>query len=416
MLVDIPRPQSKRRRARIWIGVGATAAALLLVAIADNLRPSGPVVERESIVIDSVRSGSLLLEVRATGRLVPERTRWVGAATAGRVERRCVEPGARVEPEMILVEMSNPEVRLEALEAERELGDARAELQDLRTNGLVQGLAQEGLVASATARQEEAHRASLRATELGSRGFLAAADVDRSAIAAREAARQLEIERARLELIQSALQPRLASQEAQVRRLERIVEFHRARLSSLNVRAGAAGIVQEVLAEEGQWLASGTPLARVAQPGRLKAVLRVGEANARDLTVGQRVTIRVGSETVPGHVTHVAPAVQDGAVTVDVSVGESLPAAARPDLTVEGTIELAKLDRVLYVRRPVSARPDRTLDLYRIERDRAARRVPVRLGRLSAEFVEVKSGVREGDVLILSDMSRWASEERIRVR
>jgi multidrug resistance efflux pump len=359
----------------------------------------------------------LRVTVRAPGRLEPERQRWVAAVAAGRVERILVRPGASVEASTALVELSNPEVHLESLEAERQVAQAEAALIGLRADRDSRLLTQRGLLASAAARRDEENRNAEAASALGARGFLPAVEVERAALRAQEARQLMDVQRELLASLEAASASAIASQEGQLRRLRSIAEYQRKRLASLRVTAGVTGVVQEVLVEEGQWVVSGATLSRVVEPGRLKAVLRVPEAQARDVAIGQPAILDLRRDVASGRVERIDPGVQEGAVLVDIALDAAAPSWVRPDLSVDGTVEVARLDRVLQVRRPSGARSDGALALFRMtDQGAAAERVMTRLGRVSADAVEIRSGLAAGDVVIVSDMTRWAEQDRIQIR
>jgi multidrug resistance efflux pump len=359
----------------------------------------------------------MLRQVRGPGTLVPEQIRWVPAVTAGRVERRYLDPGTRVEPGTVLLELSNPDVQLELLEAERQLSAAQAQLVTLRTTLETGRLNQEGVVASTRTQYLEAQRNADAADELVQRNLMAASEAQTAKERAEELATRLEIERRRLQIQAGAIGEQLAVQESQVTRLENIVRFHRDRIVSMRVVAGAPGVLQEISVEEGQWVLSGQTLAKVVQPERLKAVVRIPEVQARDVTVGLRALIDTRTDTIPGRVIRIDPAVQSGAVNVDVALDGELPPGARPDLSVDGMIEIERLENVLYVGRPVFGQSGSTIGLFRVSADGDhAERVRVRLGRGSVNSIEILEGLVEGDQVILSDMSQWDDEDRIRLR
>jgi multidrug resistance efflux pump len=398
-------------------GAGAfTAVAFVAIAVF-GIQPAAPSVDRSTVFVDVVQRGTMLRQVRGPGTLVPEQIRWVPAVTAGRVERRYLDPGTRVEPGTVLLELSNPDVQLELLEAERQLSAAQAQLVTLRTTLETQRLNQEAVVASTRTQYLEAKRNGDAADELVQRNLMAASEAQTAKERAEELATRLEIERQRLAIQSGAIGEQLAVQESQVTRLQNIVRFHRDRIVSMRVVAGTEGVLQEIAVEEGQWVLPGQTLAKVVQPERLKAVVRIPEVQARDVTVGLRALIDTRTDTIPGRVIRIDPAVQSGAVNVDVALDGELPPGARPDLSVDGMIEIERLENVLYVGRPVFGQSGSTLGLFRLAADGGhAERVRVRLGRGSVNAIEILEGLAEGDQVILSDMSQWDDEDRIRLR
>ncbi|HEY0020195.1 MAG TPA: HlyD family efflux transporter periplasmic adaptor subunit [Longimicrobium sp.] len=416
--MDVPRTDSKSRRNRRFAMAGASVAVLGLLAFgATRLEPPAPSIEREQIIIDSVRRGEMVRAVRGPGTLVPERVRWIPAATGGRVERVLAQPGDRVEPGTVLLELSNPDVQLEALDADRQLAQAQAELVNLETTLQTQRLTLQGSLSTLGGEAREAQRRADADRELAERGLIARLEVARSADRARELAERLRTEQEQLRVLDRSAQSRLAVQRAQVQRLRSIIDFHRQRASGMRVVAGAAGVLQELPLQVGQWVTPGTMLARVVEPGRLKAVLRIPETQARDLSVGQTASIDTRSGVVAGRVVRIDPAVQGGTVSVDVALQGELPRGARPDLSVDGTIELERLPSVLHTGRPAYAQSEGSASLWKlVEGGTAAVRVPVRLGRASVNTVEVVSGLAQGDQVILSDLARWENVDRLKIR
>lgn len=415
--MDIPRPQEPKTRKRlVWGGIVLGAVLAVTVALA-RLEPAAPVVERATLWLDTVRQGPMLRQVRGAGALVPERARQVSAVTSGRVERILVQPGDTVRPGTVLVELSNPDLQLQALQAEQQLAAAEAQLVNTRSSLESQMLSQEATVARVKADYQDAERQARAAGELAAKGLIAEQELRRSEERAEQLRATLAAEQRRLEVFRASRDEELAVQQAQVDRLRQVVAFQRSLMASLAVRAGAAGVLRDLPLEEGQWVLAGTRLATVVQPGRLKAQLRVPETQARDVMVGQVAMIDLRTDTVRGRVSRVDPASQNGAVTVDITLEGVLPRGARPDLSVDGVIELERVERAVYVGRPSYAEPYSTVSLFRLDADgRTARRVPVRLGRASVNQVEILEGLRPGDVVILSDMAAWEAVDRVRIR
>jgi multidrug resistance efflux pump len=416
--VDVPRTDTKSRRNRRFAMIGAGVGALGLLAFgASRLEPAAPSVQREQIIIDSVRRGEMVRAVRGPGTLVPERVRWIPATTGGRVERILVQPGDRVEPGTVLLELSNPDVQLEALDAERQMAQAQAELVNMETSLQTQRLALQGTLATLRAEEREARRRAEADREMMERGLIARLEAERSADRAREMAQRVAADEEQLRVLDRSVASRVAVQRAQVNRLRSIIDFHAQRAGSMRVVAGAAGVVQDFQLQVGQWVTPGTTLARVVEPGRLKAVLRIPETQARDLAVGQAASIDTRSGIAAGRVVRIDPAVQAGAVSVDVALDGDLPRGARPDLSVDGTIELDRLPSVLHMGRPAYAQSEGNASLWKlVEGGTAAVRVPVRLGRASVNTVEVVSGLAAGDQVILSDLARWENVDRLLIK
>ena len=414
--MDIPRAPRKQKKKYLY-GFGAFAVFAFVAVGVMGIGPAVPAVDRSAVFIDVVQRGTMLRQVRGPGTLVPEKIRWVPAVTAGRVERRYVEPGTRVEAGTVLLELSNPDVQLEMLEAERQLSAAQAQLVNLRTTLETARLDQEAVVASTHTQYLEAKRNADAADELVQRNLMAASEAQTAKERAEELATRLEIERQRLQIQSDAIGEQLEVQQSQVERLENIVQFHRERIVSMRVVAGTPGVLQEISVEEGQWVLPGQTLAKVVQPERLKAVVRIPEVQVRDVTVGLRALIDTRTDTIPGRVIRIDPAVQSGAVNVDVALDGELPPGARPDLSVDGMIEIERLENVLHVGRPVFGQSGSTVGLFRVSADGDyAERVRVRLGRGSVNTIQILEGLVEGDRVILSDMSQWDDEDRVRLR
>jgi len=414
--VDIPRAPAQRGRKRLIYGAIAVLAILLTTLGLRGLKPAAPRVDRASVWIDSVQRGPLVIEVRGPGTLVPERVRWITAVTAGRVERRLAEPGQEVTPETPLLELSNPDVQLEALESERQLTAQQATQVDLSTNLETQRLNQEAAVAAARSAYLDAKRVADASEGLAAKELISTMEASRAKDRVEELETRYRVEEQRLKVMRDAAQSQLDLQSAQVKRLRAVTEFQRGRIRSMQVKAGASGILQELPLEVGQWAQSGATLARLVEPGKLKAVLRIPETQAKDVTLGQPAAIDTRNGIVKGRVARIDPAVQNGTVTVDVLLEGELPRGARPDLSVDGTIQVERLDDVLHLGRPAYGQANSSVGLFKlVEEGGAAVRTPVRLGRTSVNTVEILGGLQPGDKVIISDMSRWDAYERVRV-
>jgi HlyD family secretion protein len=381
-----------------------------------GLKPAAPRVDRATIWIDSVQRGPLVLQVRGPGTLVPERVRWISAVTAGRVERRLAEIGQTVKPETVLLVLSNPDVQLEALESERQLTAAQGDRVNLRTSLESQRLNQQGALAVARSEYLEAKRNAVAAESLAAKELISVMEASRARDRVEELTTRYEVEERRLGVLAGAMGAQLSLQDAQVNRLRAVTEFQRGRVRSMEVRAGASGILQDLTLEVGPWAQPGATLARIVEPGRLKAVVRIPETQAKDIVIGQPASIDTRNGVVPGRVARIDPAVQNGSVTVDVALQGELPRGARPDLSVDGTIEVERLKDVLFVGRPAYGQGQSSVGLFRlVDEGGAAVRVNVELGRASVNTVEIRRGLQAGDKVIISDMSRWDGYDRVRV-
>lgn len=418
--MDIPRPTQPKGRKRLIYG-GIVLAAVVTVTVAlSRLEPAAPSVDGGTLWYDTVRQGSMERNVRGPGTLVPEQMRQVSAVTSGRVERILAVPSQHVEPGTILLEISNPDVELQALQAQQQLAAAEAQLVGTRSNLQSQILAQEATVAAARADYADAQRQADNAVELAPKGLISQQDVKKAQERAEQMDARLKAEVQRLEVFRGSIDEQITVQQTQVDRLKEVVRFQQSLIQSMHVRAGAAGVLRDLGSpqlEEGQWVLAGMRLATVVQPGRLKAELRIPETQARDVVVGQAALIDTRTDTVQGHVSRVDPASQGGTVTVDVALQGQLPPGARPDLSVDGTILIERLDNVLYTGRPAYGQSNSVVGIFRLDPDgHTARRVNVRLGRTSVNQVEIVDGLNKGDVVVLSDMSRWDAVDRVRIK
>ncbi len=414
--MDIPRePKSDKKR---WLYVGGAIAAVLVVVVAlGRMGAASPSVDKDTIYTDVVKRGEMVRRVRGTGKLVSEQIRWIAALTAGRVERILVEPGTQVDSSTVLLVLSNPDVEIQALEAQRQHTAEEARLVDLKTRLEDQRLSQESLVATVRAEALDAQRNVQNNEELAERGLISDAELQTSRERAEELTLRLDIERRRLQVMTEAEVSQLSAQRAQVQRLRSIAEFRQGLVESMEVVAASSGVLAELPLENGQWVIPGENLARVVQPGRLEAELRIPESQARDVAVGQTALIDTRNDTIAGRVARVDPAVQSGSVTVDVRLEGPLPKEARPDLSVDGTIEIERLTDVLYMNRPVYGQANSVVELFKlVDGGRAAVRVAVRLGRSSVNTIEIVDGLVEGDEVILGDMSAYSAVDRVRLR
>ena len=422
--MDLPvSPEVRRRRKRRrWLTIIAAVVVLTLVTIGlSRLQPAAPVVEKSSIWVDTVKRGEMLRQVRGNGTLVPEDIRWIPALNAGRVEQILVLPGARVKADTVLVELSNPEVDQEAFDAEWELKGAKAELANLRVKLETDKMTLKKAVATAEADYSNAKVEFEVEDALAKSGLTPAVTLKQARTKAEELEKVLAIERERLASADTAAQAQLDVQEAKVAQLNAQLELRKQQVEGLKIRAGMDGVLQRLgdptnPLQLGQQLAAGAPVARVANMTRLKAAIKIAETQARDVQLDQVAEIDTRNGVIPGHVTRIDPAVENGTVTVDVGLDAPLPKGARPDLSVDGTIELERLADVLYVGRPVQGQPDSTVGLFKVvDNGKAAVRVSVKLGRSSVSTIEVLGGLQVGDQVVLSDMSQWDAHDRVRL-
>lgn len=412
--MDVAREKKPNRLRPILIGLGVLILVLITVFVS-RMKPAAPSVERATLALDSVVSGPMVRDVRAPGSLVPEQIRFISAIAPGRVEAKLVQPGARVTAETVLLRLSNPDVEIQLLQAERSLTDAEAQLVSLKSNLETQRLTQVGAVATTRTQYNEAKRQADAAQAMAA--DLSKFEVARTRDLAEELRERLDIEQQRLKILTENMPSQLAVQREQVERLKAVVAYQHNLVGAMVVRAGVAGVLQEMPIEEGQFATSGTTIAKVVQPERLKAVLRVQENQARDVTLGQSASIDTRNGLVRGRVSRIDPSSTGGTVTVDVALTDSLPKGARPDLSVDGTIELERIGKVMHVGRPTYGQANSTIGLFRLSADgKEAERVQVTLGRTSANAVEVIRGLKGGDIVILSDMSRFDGVDRVRIK
>jgi HlyD family secretion protein len=415
-VMDVPRPKRVLPFSYMRIGLAAGGLVLVTVLLA-SLKPAAPAVDRETVLVDSVRRGEFVRAVWGPGSLVPEQIRWISALTPARVERILTQPGDSVKEGTVLLELSNPDVQIQALEAQQQLTAAEAQLVGLRTTLESQRLSQQSVVAQARTAHNEARRGAMLAETLSVKGLSSPFELAHARDQAQEAASRLDVEEQRLKLLSESAEPQLRVQQEQVERLRAINAHRQNEVRGLQVRAGAPGVLQELPLQLGQWVTPGTVLARVVQPSRLKAVLRIAETQATEVQVGQTATIDTRNGFIPGRVVRIDPASQNGAVGVDVTLEGALPAGARPELSVEGTIEIERLRDVLFVGRPAVVQANSSTSLFKlVDGGRAAVRVPVRVGRTSVGHIEVLEGLGAGDRVILSDLSRWDNVDRLRLR
>ncbi len=417
--MDIPRNRRRllgRHGAKLLAGLAVVATLAGATVAIGQMEPPAPTVVRAGLWLGTVERGEMLREVQGNGKLVPEHIQWVTALSAARVEHIHVRPGAAVEADTVVLELRNPDLELQALEAERAVSAAKVELANMRASLRSEKLAQETTVATLQVDNTTARRKAGASSELGERGYVSEDD-EYSAKAQLEASdRRITLEQERLSVIGDGLKARLAAQSALVDRLVTIAAFRRNQLSGLRVRAGVAGVLQELPLEVGQWVSSGALLAKVARPELLKARLAIPETLAKDVTLGLTAHIDTRNGKVDGKVVRIDPAASGGTVTVDVAFAGPLPRGSRPDLNIVGTVELERLTDVLFVRRPAFVQPDAAVGLFSIDADdQHATRVNVQVGRVSATTVEVLEGLAAGDRIVLSDMSKWDSVERVRL-
>src|SRR5246127_4502284 len=417
--MDIQRPSNARAK-KIKRIVYVTLAVLLCAGVTlalSRLKPAAPSVDASTIWPDTVKRGPMLREVRGLGTLVPEDIHWIPALTAARVDKIVIRPGHLVQPDTVILEMSNPELQRDLLDAQYALKAAEANYAALKVQVDSDLMNQKSLEASVRSDYEQAHLEHDVDEKLFKEGIYSAYTRDLAKVKEEQLSVRLKLETERTAMAVETAKSQVAAQEAQVEQQRVLYQLRKNQLEALHVRAGINGVLQLVPVEEGQNVAIGTNVARVADPNKLKAEIKIAETQAKDITIGQKATIDTRNGVVIGHVSRIDPSVQNGTVAVDAVFDEPLPPGARADLSVDGTIELENLKDVLYVGRPVHGQADSTISLFKITPDGSeASRVNVKLGRSSVTTIEILSGLHVGDKVILSDMSHWDNVDRIRLK
>ena len=417
--MDVPRAKSVARNKKIkrvlYVVLALAVIGGASVALS-KLKPAAPTVEWGTVWPGEVKRGEMVRNVKGIGTLIPEEIRWIPAVTNGRIEKRHVKPGAIVKSDTIIIEMSNPELERDALDALNQLRGAEAELANQKVQLQSNRLNQQSQAATVTSDYQQSKMQAERDEILAKEGLVSDLNAKLSRGRADTLANRDKIENERLNIVDDAIKAQLQVYDARVQQFKALYELRRGQLDALKVRAGVNGVVQEVAIQEGQQVTQGTNLARVIDPTRLKAEVRVAETQTKDIIVGQRAEIDTRNGIIEGTVMRIAPTAQQGTVTVEVQLIGELPKGARPDLSVDGTIELERLKDVLYVNRPAFGQEKSQITLFKLMPDgKEAIRVPVKLGRSSVNFIEVLEGLNVGDQVILSDTSQYDSVNRIRL-
>ena len=417
---DIARDPAILKRKRLrqagYAAVGVIVVIAVSIALA-RMEPAAPNVERATVLVDTVKRGSIIRQVRGLGTLVPEDTRWLPSTTDGRVERILLRPGAQVGPTSVILELSNPQVEQEAINAKLALQSAEAALENLRVQLQSEFLTQQSQVAALDADFQQAKMQAEADEELAKEQLVSEITRKQSNLKAETLKKRLALDMERLSTAKQSIDARIRVQEAAVSQARAVSDLQASRMAALKVTPGFSGVLQQVPVEVGQRVGPGANLARVADPGRLKAELKIAETQAKDIEVGQMAEVDTRNGVIAGLVSRKDPAAANGTVTVDVSLTGELPRGAVPDLSVDGTIQLERLENILYVGRPSLGQEQSTVGLFKITNDVGdASRVQVSLGKSSVNAIEVKSGLNAGDQVVLSDMSAWDAFERVRLR
>lgn len=418
-MVDIARPASVARKKKIRRAAFAAAGVVVILLITfgvSKLEPAAPSVDRASVWVDTVKKGPMLRLVRGSGTLVPEEIRWIPARTSGRVERILLRPGAVVTPGTIILELSNPELQQQVKEAELAFQSAQAGFQNRKTELESQLLSQEANVAGVKSQHEDALLNLQSQEELLKSGLVPEIQVKQFRSREAELRNRLKIEQQRLDMSRQGIKSQLAPQEAQVDQARATYALRVQQLDELRVRSAMDGVLQQVPVEVGAQVGPGTNLARVANPTKLKAEVRIAETQTKDIRIGQQAEVDTRNGIIKGRVSRIDPSATGGTVGVDITLEEALPAGARPDLSVDGTITLEKLDDVVYVGRPAFGQEHSKVSLFRLVGNTGeAVRIQVTLGRSSVNQIEIVDGLKPGDEVILSDMSAQDAYDRIRL-
>jgi HlyD family secretion protein len=419
--MDLARPDisRKKRRQRILLAIASLAVLTLVTVGLSRLKPAVPSVD-SPVYSDTVKRGPMLREVRGNGTLVPEEIRWLTATSPGRVENILMLAGVTVKADTVLVELSNPELEQAAFDAESLLEAGGAQLEKLKVQLESEHLTQESVVASLKSDLAQAKLEAEADESLRKDGLVANLTAKRSRSKADELAARYQLEQKRLEISAKSAQAQLRVQEAELSKLRKQDLLKKQQVAALRVRAGFDGVLQKVgdvtPLQMGQQVVAGANIARIANPTKLKAEIKIAETQAKDIQHGQTAEVDTRNGKIAGHVVRIDPSVQNGTVTVDVALDGPLPKGARPDLSVDGTITLEKLDDVLFVGRPVNGQPDSKVSLFKLtEGGREAVRVPVQLGRSSVSSIEILDGLQAGDQVVLSDMSQWDGHDRVKL-
>lgn len=414
--MDVARAPRKKTGRNIGIAVAVIVIVLGTIALA-RLKPAAPSIDFATILVDSVRQGDITRDVRGPGTLVPERIRWITAQTSARVERLVVQSGQKVTPGMLLLVMSSPDMLITTMEADQQVRVAEKDLLTLRTNLRQNQLQQEGAVASIKTQLLKARQKAAEADSLLPLKMIPIADAVGFKADAEELTTRFRIEQDRMTLINNTIDQQIAVQTEQVKQLKTIAAERHGRLESLQVVAPEEGVLQELTLQVGQYVSEGTTIAKVVQPGNLKAVLRVAESQAKDIHIGQTASIDTRNGLIPGTVSRMDPSAVGGSVTIDVKLTGALPAGAVPDLSIDGIIQIEQLKNVLWTGRPGTGAGTGPVGLFKLAEDgKEAERVQVVLGRSSVNAVEIVSGLKVGDKVITSDMTASDNFDRVRIK
>jgi len=417
-MVDIARPASVKRqkkiRRAIYAAVGLLAIVLITVGVS-RLKPAAPGVERSTVWIDTVKRGDMVRQIRGSGTLVPEDIRWINTTTQGRVERIVLRPGAHVKPDSVIMELSNPDLRQSVMDAQLAHASAVAAFANRKAELESQLLNQEAALATVESNYKQAELVLAANEELYKATLISELQLKQYRGQRDELKNRLAADQKRLEIARAGVKSQLAPQEAEIAQRKAAYDLRLQQLENLKVKANMTGVLQIVPVEVGATVGPGTNLARVADPTTLKAELRIAETQTKDITIGQIAEVDTRNGVVPGRVSRIDPAATNGTVGVDITLEGPLPPGARPDLSVDGTVRLEKLDNVIFVGRPAFGQEEGTVSLFKLMPNGEAVRTTIKLGKSSVNTIEIKEGLQPGDQVILSDMSSYDQFDRVRI-
>jgi len=417
--MDIVRTEVKRQKEvrRYVYAAAGVVVVFVITGVLARLKPAAPTVERSTIWTDTVKRGPMLREVRGTGTLVPETVWVIPAATDGRVEKRYLLPGTPVKANTVILDLGNPQLRQEELDAEYQLKGAEAAYEQTKAQLQNQLMDKRTQAAAVSSQYRTAEMQKDAFERLGKLGLKADIEVKTSEVQTEELAKQNDLAQQEVATFANSISSQLAVQQANIDQKRALYELKKTQVDQLHVRAGVDGILQELDVDVGQQVAQGAPLAKVSQPTQLKAALQIAETQAKDIQIGQKASVDTHNGVIPGHVMRIDPSVANGTRVVDVKLDGALPPGAVPDLSVEGTIEIERLADVLYVGRPVHGDANTTVGLFKlVDGGSEAVRVPVGIGSESVNTVEIRKGLNVGDAVILSDMSAWDNYDRVELK
>jgi HlyD family secretion protein len=418
--MDIKRPAKsklkKRIRTALLIVIGLVAIGGITYGLS-KMKPAAPTLDRSTAVIGIVKRGEMVREVKGNGTLVPQVTRWIPAPADGRVERILVQAGAEVSAGTVIVELSNPQLEQAAIDADFQVKTAQADAENLKVKLQSDNMTQQSQIASINAEYSQAKLQLDSEEQLAKQGLVAELPLKVSRVHVLDLANRLKVEQQRLAISGQSTKAQIKAQQSRVEQLQALAKLRREQVDALKVRAGTNGVLQQISVQEGQQLTPGVNIARIADPASLKAELKVAETQIKDVREQQLAIVDTRNGLIHGLVSRIDPAAREGTFTVDITFTESLPQSARPDLSVDGTIELERLRNVLYVDRPAFGQAQNTVGMFKIDPDgQEATRTQVKLGRTSVSTVEILDGLREGDQVVISDTSSLDNYNRIRLR